>query len=978
MTSFPEPFRERRLAALLREAPFVRQLARALSAGDREGADELVQQTWLRVLERAPDRVRRPRSWLAQVMRSLASNTHRGDRRRRAREQSVARAERVPSSAELALREERRRQLVGLVDALPEDQRAVVLLRFFEGLPPREIAAHMGRPVAAIQNLQRRALAELRRRLDASAAQQDAVDRAAWLLPLALGGGRSPNSSPAVSCAWGLLPGVLAMTKTKALAVLATVGAVIAYLAWPAGAPGAPHPGIGPAAPAAELAAADVEGDGATAPSESQAPALRSEQTPSSVVAAARGRLVVTVRHGEPADLAVGVAIYVRSRSEDPFGAQRQETGVDGVAAFDLAPGSFVVCDDRFGRTLRVEVEPGVETALEWSLPSELNLSGKVVDPAGRPIAGAWIEVAMPALVGRYPQTVARTGADGVYSLRSLPSLLAVGARAHGYVAARTEMAYAEFGSDRVLDFTLQPGGGSVVGEVLGADGAPLEGALVCVGKEPLQRGMNAGGDGPLPALARTDAKGRFVAVGLTAGDQPVWVRGRGHALWRGSCAVASHGRTELGVQLRRGATLRGVVRSAVGEPVAEAEVRLGDWFDPDFVRILSGHDGAYEIAGVTAGIAVVAAEDDDLGKARREVVVPLDDVLDLDLVLSKGLQILGQVVDERGQGVAKVHVEATAPRTVEYKGWMGYARTDDDGRFAIANCPPGRTFELELTGKAIEAKHWPQVEPSPVERSFAVRRAEPPAARIVGSVVGADGRPIVGGIVSVWTQGNHGTPEVATDELGAFSVGPVAAGTWRGRIRAEGLPPLEIGPRPLARGERWDLGPLVMPEGGRAAIVAEGEDLSEMGFMLLRPATGARWVPAARAGVVETSILVPDRYLLMAWGPRTPAQVQPFDIVANRVVEVRLQGGAGVLQRFEFETAAGGLPAAGGQLAVFRGEDKLVDVWLQAPSEAPWTYDVCLLPGEYSATLRGAGFSGEVDVRIGSVPAPPLRIAVR
>jgi hypothetical protein len=72
MTSPPDD-----LERLLAEAPFVRELARQLVVDD---PDEVVQETWLRALEQRRRSVDRPRSWLARIVRNIASNRRRAGR----------------------------------------------------------------------------------------------------------------------------------------------------------------------------------------------------------------------------------------------------------------------------------------------------------------------------------------------------------------------------------------------------------------------------------------------------------------------------------------------------------------------------------------------------------------------------------------------------------------------------------------------------------------------------------------------------------------------------------------------------------------------------------------------------------------------------------------------------------------------------------------------------------------------------------
>src|SRR5262245_20245469 len=166
------------LQRLLAEEPFVRLLATTLLT---EEADDVVQQTWLQAVRAGGGEVAEPRSWLARIAHNVAHNLRRARRRRERHEQDAASVPvSVPSSAELFEREERRRQLVQAVDRLPANLRSAVLLRFFEGLPPRRIAAQTGVPVATVWNQLRRALQLLREQLDA----EHGGDRRAWLVPL--------------------------------------------------------------------------------------------------------------------------------------------------------------------------------------------------------------------------------------------------------------------------------------------------------------------------------------------------------------------------------------------------------------------------------------------------------------------------------------------------------------------------------------------------------------------------------------------------------------------------------------------------------------------------------------------------------------------------------------------------------------------------------------------------------------------------
>ena len=70
------------------------------------------------------------------------------------------------SPSERAGRNERLSALATAIDALPTDQREVVLMKHLRGLTGAEIAAETGRSMAAVAGLLRRGLARLRELLD--------------------------------------------------------------------------------------------------------------------------------------------------------------------------------------------------------------------------------------------------------------------------------------------------------------------------------------------------------------------------------------------------------------------------------------------------------------------------------------------------------------------------------------------------------------------------------------------------------------------------------------------------------------------------------------------------------------------------------------------------------------------------------------------------------------------------------------------
>lgn len=157
----PPGDRTNSLHALSAHAAFVRRIARAMVRGDAE-ADDIAQDTLLLGLTRAPTAERARASWLATVARRIASRWRRTSARRTRREARVARSEDTRSTLDAAARAETVRAVGEAVAALDLESREVVILRHYDGLPPRRIAERLQLPVETVKQRLRRAHLRLR------------------------------------------------------------------------------------------------------------------------------------------------------------------------------------------------------------------------------------------------------------------------------------------------------------------------------------------------------------------------------------------------------------------------------------------------------------------------------------------------------------------------------------------------------------------------------------------------------------------------------------------------------------------------------------------------------------------------------------------------------------------------------------------------------------------------------------------------
>jgi RNA polymerase sigma-70 factor (ECF subfamily) len=127
----------------------------------REDAEDVTAEVFQRALAALPRFEWRGAPFAVWLYRIAANVIH--DRAPRTGSESGLRDEPVADSA--AGEVEERAFLFRAVEALPDDQRRVIVMRFGEQRPIRDIAAALGRTEGAVKQLQFRALNNLRARL---------------------------------------------------------------------------------------------------------------------------------------------------------------------------------------------------------------------------------------------------------------------------------------------------------------------------------------------------------------------------------------------------------------------------------------------------------------------------------------------------------------------------------------------------------------------------------------------------------------------------------------------------------------------------------------------------------------------------------------------------------------------------------------------------------------------------------------------
>jgi RNA polymerase sigma-70 factor (ECF subfamily) len=400
------------LSALLRHADWVHRLARRLCADEHAAADA-VQETWATALRRPPRHGGNLRAWLARLLGNCAGMAARSDRRRRAREGARAPESFAEAAAETVARADLHRHLAALVLELPEPQRTLVLLHYFEGEDQAALARRFSLTADAVRAHLRRARATLRERLQRG---EPPVQRAfAALL--------ATHAIPALT--------MTIATKTMAAAG-ALAAAALLYALWPAPPPGAPAPPVGGNAGLAPAAAsaADTAASARTVDPDARE---RSDVTPPA------GRAWTVRLDGLRPEAPWTAKVHVDAEGRDE---QRDEwLRADAVAEFARGDTASVPrpawldradrlkvrlrADDPNYRPLDLDLrndDEGLRARDGFVVPVQVVgvLTGRVVDFHGAPVAAA--RVCAFANDGSAQLGQANTAADGRYVLQAPPS----------------------------------------------------------------------------------------------------------------------------------------------------------------------------------------------------------------------------------------------------------------------------------------------------------------------------------------------------------------------------------------------------------------------------------------------------------------------------------------------------------------------------------------------------------------------------
>ncbi|MBL8768521.1 MAG: sigma-70 family RNA polymerase sigma factor [Planctomycetes bacterium] len=864
---------------LLAHDAFVRALAHAL-VRDPDRADDLAQQTWLRALRAGMAAIDSApaadglRAWFATVARRLAVDRNREDTRRSRREQDASRAEAVPSPDELLAREAARAAVVDAVLALEPIYRDVVVLRWFEGLPPRAIARRLGVGIETIRTRQKRALAQLRARLDGNFGT-----RSAWVATL------TPLAAVQDATLLSIGTGGIAMQAKLVVGAIAVV-VVASIAAWIGADPDPPaeptevaQNTVANSAPTVgtivgDPSATEVDPEPTRHETVVVAPAVTDADDsadPSRPRATLRG--VVRDLAGAPVPFVEVAAISGDLPSWDAI--EVVFTRADGYGRFEFeraALPAWIAARDETRRITTTEAPRVLATAARSStdvdglivrVEAARVLVVRVLDADEAPIAGAHV------IVSRTNDATAERASDRVDVNVSIPPF--------------QRRATAGDGS---VEFPLAPTGrlvasANVAGGTYGVEIADADAREVVV-RLPKASGITVrvtdvagrpipGAEWLAPGIAdawqSTDAHGRS-AVGNVQPSilaAPI-VRARGYAVTLGPSIDTRPGATTT-VVLERERRIDGRVVGLRGEPRDGVRVTVrGDRSDSPWrgrVRTLEQRakldetlaraDGSFSFEGLYRGTFAVEAWVDDEGTpAAFAVAGPDDTEVELRVGSRHPLEVVltGTVVDARTRApiatsrVSALAVDdrfANAARSVSAQGGAFELRALRAGPYRLAVSAAGYAPCVTEVAEFGAGEHRVDLALEPVSslRLRVVDRGDRPVQGAWIALVDRSGRPLFG-------RGQFGahTNSTVTDADGVASFDRVRAVAARVHVEHANLvEPLDLDvPPPDASGTATVSLPVELAEARRTLTID------------VRDAAGAPFDGMFAIDVVDTS----------------------------------------------------------------------------------------------------------------------------
>ena len=964
------PLGRRDIESLLEHEEFVRQISMRFTS-DHQMAEDVAQQVWVAALSNPPRHRKNLRGWLSRLVRSSLADRVRTEGRRRDHEAMFSRE--VPSSTDPASIEEDYSALfAGLAELSPKYQ-DVIRLRYMEGLRRSDVAERLGVSIETVKTRQRRALEQLRGRLE----------RERFGTPVLFLWFRDLGSRVD---AW-LTTGTVKVALSLAGLVLFVFGLHALSSTRPDHAPAALERNADSVLPPAMVVVERDDGK-RTSTGRATPPEEAPGATNSPTELASPAELEITLIWADSQSAAVGVELI----AELPGGPTRRiaSDGSGRVLLKDVAAGLWTLTPER-GELRQVRVLAEGRSHCRLELPRGIEVAGRALTRlTDRACPGLELWVSFPgrADVGR---TLGRLQDDGHFFASGVDPNAWLGIVEDGWFRS-TKLLQARsvlVGEHKIvlpISEELYP---VVSGTVMGEAG-PVEGAQVrIVLPTDLESTPRLEEDRrywmPVPRkAARTDSAGRFEIFGAQLrGNRSVVANAEGFV--PASVDFASM-EPRIDFDLTVGHVLTGHLTAESGLSVGEAVVEASWSGLRKPLRTRAGASGVFTLEGLPAVPVRIRAYGRDLrgrpiwkeGSIDLGTLESTDaEPLRWDRALELGHGIYGVLVDSDGAARVGWTLSLEPKGPMESGASKALARTLSDarGRFAFTALFHG---DYELTAAPPDCPDWALARRSVVcetgssssEMRWVVPEQVPAKGSLKGRLVEGLDHVAVGKVglelisESLWAPRRSST----VANTGAFEFVDLPAGSYQLRCIADAGPS-----RPLRDSIRitghTDLGEVLREPRGTVRVwihPAEGAQRIPAQLVLSRlvageyhPVRRGETIPA-EAGWWELGDLVPGEYRLRATAARRVNRTMEMRIEPGKTQELQVGLERGVRFKLALDYAATAGPVSGLEIDVWTPQgDELLKVRTQANRAGGTFTRGVILPArtlQLVARLRSAG----------------------
>lgn len=634
--------------------------------------------------------------------------------------------------------------------------------------------------------------------------------------------------------------------------------------------------------------------------------------------------------------LAVGASLVVTvqdAATKAPVANARvQERGLDVQEVVTGKDGTATLRGLQGGANLRVDAEGYAPLFERVPLPEKTGkntatvllergvlVKGRVLDDAGKPVAGARVLPTSATVLGQGldpTRDFVETGKDGTFAFAALaPGSWRFTATDDSHAPAQSSTITLAIGVNAPEVRIVMPRGGHLAGVVHDKAGQPVPLAQVRLAAPADGSGTILGAGAARQVSC--DAAGRFTVGGLPRAKLQVLA-----AHESGSSEIllldlaAKPTQDDLVIVLTQDGAISGVVVDDKGQPLAEARVMAWPSFDGKDAAMwqllgatsdVADQAGAFKLTGLPTGTYQLRAArgddlaSDDIGAWQRAPVTAKTGDTNVRVVVPSDAVITGKIAFSDGTSPATYTVA-----TSQWGGGKPFTATD--GSFRLERVAPGTRY-VTVSGPGFARKTADGVEVAPGETKDVGTIVVDKGRAVSGRVVDGSGLAVAGATVtagprlmgdgkSIGTGGGMGGGSARTATTG---------GDGRFTMAGFGVVPIMV----VADGERGRSPIVEVPPGDRdveltitlapagivtGKVMAGGQPLPQA-IVMAQSQGGFRGqfiVTAGQDGVFRFDRLAPDTYQLSALKPKGMGSIEMTTKVvtvgAGQTVDVTIE----------------------------------------------------------------------------------------